>query len=127
MGSWRPIHVPADKTVVLEAQAAITEGDPVKLATNGCNVAGDGDAVFGVAASSAASGASCVIYTEGVFAPTFGASIAMGARVAAAASGTVDAGTSSDPTCGIVVKADVTSGARGWVMLTSSAYTQVLV
>jgi len=127
MGSWNPISVPADCAVAIEAVATIAAGDPVKLATNGVDVAGDGDAVFGVAATGAASGDNVTVWTGGIYSVVFGATIVMGARVAAAASGQVDAGTTADPSCGVVVKADVTSGNRGWVALSSSLNAQVAI
>jgi predicted RecA/RadA family phage recombinase len=125
--AWKPIHTTADGRCVMEAVATIVAGDPVKLATNGVDVAGDGDAVFGVAAVDIASGSTGTILTEGTFGVTFGATIVMGARVAAAASKQVDAGTTSDPSCGIVVTADVTSGNVGEVLLSSSRNAQVAI
>ena len=125
--AWKPIHTTADGRCVMEAVATIVAGDPVKLATNGVDVAGDGDAVFGIAAVDIASGGTGVILTEGTFKVTFAATIVMGARVAAAASKQVDAGTAADPSCGVVVKADVTSGAEGLVLLGSSLHAQVAI
>lgn len=127
MGAWNPISVPAECAVSMEAQATIVAGDPLKLATNGVDIAGDGDAVFGVAATGASSGDNVTVWTEGEYSVVFGATLAMGARVAAAASKQVDAGTSADPSCGVVVKADVTSGQRGRIRLSSSLNAQVAI
>lgn len=125
--AWKPINTTSNGRVPMEAVATIVAGDPVKLATNGVDVAGDGDAVFGVAAVDIATGAVGVIETEGVFKVTFAATMVQGARVVAAAAKKVDAGTSTNPSCGIVVAADVTSGAEGLVLLSSSKNAQVAV
>lgn len=123
MGAWVPVANQGG-AVVLEAQGAIAAGDPVKLVTNGINVAGDGDTVFGVAASAIASGARGVVWTQGIFSVSFGASIVMGAPVYAAASGAVDAGSATNIVAGYVVGADATSGSRGDVMLTGGGLQQ---
>lgn len=123
VGSWSLINAPAGHTIQLEAQAAIAVGDPVKLDADGCDVAGDGDGVIGVAQTAAAIGENVTVLTEGIFAVVFGATIAMGNRVYAAAAGAVDAGSAANPAVGVVVKADATSGARGWVKLTSCLFT----
>lgn len=121
MGKWIPVSGQS-LSINMEATEAIAAGDPVKLATNGIAIAGDGDTVLGVAAANIASGAVGAVWLDGVFSVTFGASIAMGAVVYAAASGTVDGGTATNITCGLVVDFDATSGSRGNVLLTSGRF-----
>jgi len=125
MGKWIPLYGQS-LSVTLEATEAIAAGDPVKLATNGIAIAGDGEGVFGVAATAIASGAVGTVWLDGVYDVTFGATVVMGAPVYAAATGTVDAGTATNPAVGIVVDADVASGARGHVLLISSRMNQAV-
>ena len=120
MAVWTP-YKNVGEPVVLEATETIVAGDPVKLATNGISKSGNGDPVFGVAATDIASGANGSVWTKGIFKVSFGATLVMGARVAAAASGQVDAGSSADEVVGVVVEADTASGAVGKILLYSDS------
>jgi len=121
MGKWNPVSGQS-LSINMEATEAISAGDPVKLATNGIAVAGDGDSIIGVAAADIASGAVGAIWLDGVYSVTFAATIAMGAVVYAAASGQVDGGSATNHVCGLVVDFDATSGSRGNVLLTSDRF-----
>lgn len=88
---------------------AVTAGDPVKLGTNGITVAGNGDDMFGIAMSDGAIGETIAVWRgHGTFKATAasGVNFAVGDRVYLAASGEIDAGTTGDNSCGIVVDAD---------------------
>lgn len=124
MAIWEA-HTWTGGTVQIEATEAIAAGDPVKLTTDGIAKAGDGEAIFGVAAADIGSGNLGNVWTQGVFKVTNSSagSHVMGAKVVLAASGEIDAGSSSDPYCGVVVESDIATSGTGYVLLMSSAYS----
>lgn len=120
MTDWVPVKN-VGKPIQIEATAAIAIHQPVKRATNGVALAGDGDPVIGVTAEAADSGETVTVWTEGVFKVTAGAALVMGALIALNATQGVDAGTSGNAVVGLVVDADISSGAKGNVLLYSDS------
>lgn len=98
-----------NRSVKMTCIAAITQGNPVKLGTNGVDAAGDGDTMFGIAMESGAIGDSISIWRgDGQFSAkaASGVNFAMQDRVYLAASNEVDAGSTGNKSIGVVVDND---------------------
>jgi len=101
-----------NRRVTMRAAGAINAGEAVKLGTNGVVVAGDGDTVYGFAASTAATGDTIAIYRSGRFSGTAatGFDPDMGDIIALAANHEVDGGSPGNVPLGVVIETDPASG-----------------
>ena len=100
---------------MLVVTAAVEAGDPLKLGTNGVEEAGNGDTLFGIAMSDGAVGDLIAVWrpADGIFAApaATGVNFALGDQAYLAANGELDAGSSGNKSCGVVVDFDPASGA----------------
>lgn len=97
------------RSVKMTCLATITQGNPVKLGTNGVDAAGDGATMFGIALESGATGDQISVWRgPGQFTAkaASGVNFAMGDQVYLAASNEVDAGSATNKSIGVVVDND---------------------
>lgn len=124
MAAWKLLRG-GDVRVLMPAGANITDTFvPVKLASNAVSPAGDGETLWGVAVTEAASGDLVpVIVDNAVFQvqAASGVDLAPGAVVYLAASYEVDAGASGDVSAGVVVDRDPTRAGLVNILITPAA------
>lgn len=110
---WRPVRGATMQMSVTVGAAALTAGDPIKLVDGLAVAAGDGDRVDGVMHGSGDPGekvfADLLVPGTVWEAPVSSLTAKAGTKLAAAASGVVDSGTSGDPSFGWIVDGDVAS------------------